>query len=286
MHEPSLRTSRLVIAGGFLAATAIGAAGFFIGRATSPSPDVPVVVVPVATPRPTEQPGILTRADILALASRAADAVASGNALPPDISGLAGRRFELSIPFGCEGPSPKESSAPLRWHHDAERQALRVHVSPTAWTTADWGLTDPAAMDRIGEGFWITRPWSSAETCPEDQIAGPEALPGVMPEQTLAVAQFNPGKGEGDGRRIPRSFDTVKRMASGQMDTARGFRMRLTGRVEKLPGEGPVRCIQPAGAEQRPVCIVAASFHELRIESAGAAGVLATWSLGQPAQAE
>lgn len=285
MHEPSLRTSRLVIAGGFLAVTAIGAAGFLIGRATSPSPAVPVVVVPVASPRPTEQPGILTRADILALASRAADAAASGNPLPPDISSLAGRRFELSIPFGCEGPS-KESNAPLRWHHDAERQALRVHVSPTAWTTADWGLTDPAAMDRIGEGFWITRPWSSAETCPEGQIAGPETLPEAMPEQTLAVVQFNPGKGEGDGRRIPRSFDTVKRMASGQMDTARGFRVRLTGRVEKLPGEGPVRCIQPAGAEQRPVCIVATSFHELRIESAGAAGVLATWSLGQPAQAE
>src|SRR5690606_37213928 len=116
-----------------LAAVAVGTAGFIIGRATMPEvpPSVVVATPPVAlvTPPAQQQLQILGRADIIAMADRAADATASGTALPQETTALVGRRFDLTIPFGCEGSSPKDSAAPMRWHYDADKQTLRINVS-------------------------------------------------------------------------------------------------------------------------------------------------------------
>lgn len=284
MQEPSLRTSRLVIAGGLVAAIALTAGGFLVGRATSPvsvQPDPAPTTAPVPAAPPAERPRVLKRADIIAAANRAADAYAAGRPLPAELDDLAGRRFELLIPFGCEGPSPPESIAALRWEYSLEEQTLRVNVAPTRWRAADWGLNaSEGPGSGGGEGFWITRPWTSSESCPPQRgsALAADAQPITLPGQTLAIAQFTPASPDPDQAR---TFDLVKRIALERSGPDQGFRVRLTGRIQARPFGTPVRCRQPAGAEQRPICVVTASFEELSVEMAASGEVLGTWPLSR-----
>jgi hypothetical protein len=222
---------------------------------------------------------------MIALASRAADAAASGVPMPKDVASLVGRRFELTIPFGCSGPAASDSNAPLRWRYDAASQALRIHVSSTVWQPADWGIAEPKEPGRIAEGFWISRPWTSSETCPalSGQAAAADAEPVTLPGQTLAIAEFRPA-GSGGRAQPSRSFDTVKRISPQELIAAHGFGLKLTGRIESLPNGMPVRCHQPAGGEQRPICVIAVSFGDLELANPGTIGSLATWSLDRAPQ--
>lgn len=294
MREPSLRTSRLAIAGGFLAAVAFGTAGFLVGRATDPPSPSPPPAMPQATvdaPASPSLSGVLGRRDLIDAANRAADAFASGEAMPPEITGLSGRRFELLIPFGCSGQAAEDSGSPLRWRYDEEERTLRVHVEATRWQMQEWEIVaaDPAAPNtavpdaaiQVVEGFWILRPWSSAETCGNGGVvsAAPDADPVSLPGQSLAIGQLVTGSQPGDEVLAPRSFDSVTRVAPEALDASGGFRVRLSGRIAEVANGAPVQCRQ-SSPEQRPVCLLGASFEELAVERAGA-GVLATWSLGE-----
>src|SRR3546814_14025542 len=55
MREPSVRASRLAIAGGAAATIVIGAVGFFLGRATYPPP-APITHVVIEAPAPRPPP--------------------------------------------------------------------------------------------------------------------------------------------------------------------------------------------------------------------------------------
>lgn len=306
MREPNLRTSRLAIAGGLVAALALAGGGFLLGRSTSPRPDsAPPPALQPARPSPAqpESPHILGRADLVALAAKAADAAASGQALP---TGLQGKRFELVLPFGCAGPAAADSAAPLRWRYDPAQQTLRVHVAPARWSLADWGLApdtggdgtsgegdtgaDAEAGEGAGqarlEGFWVERPWSSAETCPpvSPVPAASEGAPPLPSEQTLALAQWRSEPGRTDTARAGRAYDLVMRLAPDAAPGPKGLRIRLVGRVARLPDGGSLRCTQAAGPDQRPVCLLAVTLDEVRIENPADGAVLGTWaeSIVQP----
>lgn len=282
MHEPSLRTSRLAISGGLVAAIAIAGAGFFLGRTTSPRPAPPpapaVAPVLVAPPPPRiEAPRTIGRADIIGSADRAADALASGGPLPDSVAAIAGRRFELVLPFGCDGAAPEGSTASPRWSYDAAKGTLRIHAAPTAWEMADWDVAAPADAPGRLEGFWVSRPWSSSERCPQahGQPAAINGQPVTLPGQTLAVAEL----ATGERRRERRAYETVQRVPADRFDASQGFRLRLIGRIDRLPGGQPVRCVQPAGIEQRPICLVLIALDEIRIENPVGNETLATWSM-------
>src|SRR3546814_9299231 len=104
----------------------------------------------------------LERGDLNALSQLAADAFASGEAVPKAVAEATGRRFELLLPFGCGGPSEAESSLPMQWRYDEAGGTLRVSVKPMMWSKTDWNLGDRADIDEA-DGFWITRPWSRSE---------------------------------------------------------------------------------------------------------------------------
>ncbi|MBB5708117.1 hypothetical protein [Sphingopyxis panaciterrulae] len=287
MQEPSVRTSRLAIAGGFAAILVVGGGGFFLGRATAPArPAPPPVVVPAPAPAPVpETPKDLERGDLIALAQRAADAFASGEAVPKAVAEATGRRFELLLPFGCGGPSEAESSLPMQWRYDEAGGTLRVSVKPMMWSKTDWNLGDRADID-AAEGFWITRPWSSSGACP---LRAGQAFPrGVepltLPGQTLAIAQFFRSEADRDGRRNGRPFETVQRVAADKFDGSRGFRLRISGRIEAVADGGPIRCVQPAGAEQRPICVIGTRIDTVRLENPTSEDVLATWMIGRSAK--
>jgi hypothetical protein len=190
----------------------------------------------------------------------------------------------------------------LRWRYDAAQQTLRVHVAPAGWSLADWGLApdkggdgtsgegdtgvDARAGEAAGharlEGFWIERPWSSAETCPPVP-PGPAASEGASaplfpPEQTLALAQWRSEAGRTDTARAGRAYDLVKRLAPDAAPGPKGLRIRLIGRVARLPDGGSLRCTQAAGPGQRPVCLLAVTLDEVRIENPADEAVLGTWA--------
>ena len=285
MREPTPRTSRLAIAAGLLAMLAVGGLGFLLGRAgqpqaapaanqAAPAPD------PAPAP-PREEPRTFARADLVTMAAQAADAAASGAPVPDAVDEAAGRRFDLLLPFGCGGPAAGEGGAPLRWRYDEAEEVLRLHARPTSWTAADWDIGAATGIEAI-EGFWIARPWSSSGACPAGTgralVTGSE--PVTLPGQTLAVAQFLPGDARREARRGARPFELVRRLPRAALDASRGFRLRLLGRIGRVPGGGPVRCVQPAGIEQRPICVIAVTLDEVRIENAATGAVLATWPVG------
>src|SRR3546814_6063418 len=84
------------------------------------SSDVCSSDLPAPAPVPVpETPKDLERGDLIALAQRAADAFASGEAVPKAVAEATGRRFELLLPFGCGGPSEARSE-----EHTSELQSL------------------------------------------------------------------------------------------------------------------------------------------------------------------
>jgi hypothetical protein len=287
MQEPSLHSSRIALAAGLAALLIVGGAGFFLGRSTTeraPEPALPPAAAapkPAAEPEPEPQPNILGRADLIALAAAAADAAASGRALASDIRELEGRRFELRLPFGCNGPASPGSNAAMRWTYDAAESALRIHVAPFTWAANAWWTGDaPAGVEAV-EGFWITRPWTSSEECPAaHQPAATGAEPVTLPGQTLAIGRILSGEAR-EGQRAGNLYQAVMRVPENELDASRGFRLRVSGRIASVPGSGPLHCQQPAGPEQRPICLVAVTMDEVAIENPAKEEVLATWTVGQ-----
>ncbi|QNE32970.1 hypothetical protein F1C10_14275 [Sphingomonas sp. NBWT7] len=286
MNEPNLRNSRLALAGGLAIAVVVGGAGFLVGRGTSPR-EIEPAATPVATPPAVAQPTpslpdprdiIKTRADLIALASQAADAFASGRPLPGATADLAGQRFELRLPFGCRGPSDAGSDSAMRWRYDDDAKALRVHVSPVVWSSDDLRTsTDGSASDAMAEGFWIPRPWTASETCPpaQDSIAptGTDAV--TLPGQTVAIAQFSDSAGQ--RLRDGKPYESVVRAAPDEAPGNQGLQLRLRGRIGGTADRSPVSCRQPAGPEQRPICIIAVTFDDVAIDNPQTGKTLATW---------
>lgn len=285
MREPSLRTSRLAIAALLCGIAALAGAGFYLGRVTAPvrtaviSPNKPV---PRATPSPTNPTmQVMDRADILRLAALAADpgSDAAAGAADNSLSDAIGRRFELALPFGCAGPTPRDSTSPLRWSYDQNEEALRLHVEVMPWEADDWAVGD--AVDAI-EGFWISRPWSSSSGCPRRADGYPAAPANAESDRTLAIAQFFGASDRREALRSGRPFSLVQRIAKADFAAPAGFRLLLSGRIARVPGsESSAKCLQPGGSERRPVCVLAVELDEVRIENPVSGEVLANWPIGR-----
>lgn len=291
MEEPSPRSSRLALTGALVAAIAVGGAGFLLGRSTSERPPqevAPPVARPVPKPAPEPVSGVLGRADLIALAAAAADGAAAGLEPGPEIAQADGRRFELRLPFGCTGPAGEDSAGPMRWRYDSKAQALRISVDPVAWTAQDWWPTEVANGVEAIEGFWVERPWTSSEVCPNGgdrpAAAGTEAV--TLPGQTLALGQIFLADGGRGGRRDGKAYESVIRVAADRLDSAAGFRLRISGRIARAGNVGPIRCRQPAGPEQRPICLVGVVMDEVAVENPASGETLATWSLAGPNKPE
>lgn len=284
MNEPTPRTSRLALAGGIAAVIAIGGTGFLLGRKTAEPPAPPrTVVVAAPTPAPSPSPDVpegLDRAGLLALAAAAADAAAQGGKPGAVVTRAIGRRFSIVLPFGCSGQLADDDRTSTGWRYDPDTKALRVQVASNAWTPADW-WPDPSPGDvEAIEGFWISRPWSTSEACPPAATApaASDAEPVTLPGQTLALGQVFREGGARQGRRDAAPYVAVVRVEPDAVRAAAGFRVRLAGQIAALPDGSAVRCRQPGGAEQRPICLVGATFEDVVIENPTTGETLAHWS--------
>lgn len=288
MKEPTPRTSRLVLAGSTLAVGLLVGAGFVAGRrsvapATAPT-STPVVAARVVT-QPSPSPALpaqLDRAALLALVSAAADADAGDRPSPAEMTRATGRRFSIALPFGCAGPLGATDTTSTGWRYDADRGALRLQVASTHWVPQDWfGEDKPDGVEAV-EGFWVPRPWTSRDVCPS--AAAPAATAGVEPVtlagQSLAIGQVFSEGGARQDRRAGEPYVAVVRTAPDALRAGSGFRVRLTGQLTDLPGSGAVLCRQPGGPDQRPICLVGASFDEVAIENIATGEILARWPGG------
>jgi len=294
MHEPTPRTSRLVVAGSAAAIILLGGGGFLLGRSTVPSqpqPGAGPVHPPIAKkPSVPEAPAarILSRGNIIAIANAAADATSSGVQLPESAPVAEGSRFAVDLPFGCDGPTGEDSREAFQWRYDAKSSSLRVGVAPTVFDAGEWLDEPSSSVDNVMpaatrkeaiEGFWIARPWSSRGTCesglPTVAPLGIEAV--TLPGQTLGLAEIFTDEGSKSARRGGKPYESVRRMGEADLKIDQGLRVRLSGRIARFPDGSTVRCRQPAGKDQRPVCLVAVSFDDVAIENPSTKETIATW---------
>lgn len=227
------------------------------------------------TPAPAVTPP-LGRRELLEAVASAVDAFAAGSAGSPGNAELVGRRFEVRIPFGCYGASPEDGGAALRWQYDPEEEVLRISAAPEVWTSVPWIRSFAGETVEAVEGFWVTRPWSSAESCPTPEARSlvPPILP--VPSEAVGLAQFF----EAGASRVPRRggqpYQIVKTMPLEALQATEGFRLVLSGRIGALSNGQPVGCHSP-GAELRPVCLVAVEFDRVAIENPLSGDLLAEW---------
>ena len=294
MLEPTPRTSRLVVAGSAAAIVLLGGGGFLLGRSTAPLPPPPVASsepVRVAKKLPVpEAPAasILARSDMIAIANAAADATSSGARLPEMASAAEGLRFEVDLPFGCDGPVSEDSREAFQWRYDAKSSSLRVSVTPAVFDASEWleepsssvaNATPSANRKEAIEGFWIARPWSSRETCESGSLpVAPLGIDAVtLPGQTLGLAEVFSDDGARSARRGGKPYESVRQITETDLKIDQGLRVRLSGRIARFSDGSTVRCRQPAGKDQRPVCLVAVSFDDVAIENPSTKETIATW---------
>jgi hypothetical protein len=240
----------------------------------------------------------MNREQLLIATLRAASDFAAGTDDSKLQSSLSGKKFELRIRFGCEGPS-KDSADPYGWTFNEKTSALKVRAIP-ALSPKDATVKAVAgqAFETV-EGFWLRRPWLLAPVCPQKpepaptateegaaakshsakpEIPAEPAMPEPSPPQTVGIAQFFTDTGPRTMRRSGRPYE-----ATEKLDTAHppqgGFDLVLAGKLVALPNGRVIACTRPETGE-RPACLISVEFGKVAIERADTHEQLAQWGSG------
>ncbi|MBX9615216.1 MAG: hypothetical protein K2X25_06435 [Caulobacteraceae bacterium] len=263
----------------------LAASGLLLTACGRAEPDRPRVEVPppvVAPAAPLPVPVITTldrRALLDALRLAASNHAAGARSEGPDA--LVGKRFSVSLAFGCEGPQPVvegQAEGLARWSWAPERRAIRLSMTPGDWTRS--ALVDGTGWEAV-EGFWIARPWLEGPGCPAP-ITDPltsEQDP-ASPQTAGLAAVFETG-GSRLERRDGRAYAVSVRpdgAAEAVTPPPDGYRLRLQGRIGAFPDGRAIRC-RSAGPDQRPVCIAAVRLDRVAFEEAEGSS-LAEWRVG------
>lgn len=265
------------------------AAALLIGRPTKtpprPATATPTRVVPTEV-LPKAQPP-LYRGDLIKLGQKAASAFATGGALQNAGGDLAGRRFELRLPFGCTGAAREGAAVTSGWSYDPKKESLRAFVAPQGWSDTEWLRTaiGDGVVDRA-EGFVIERPWILEPACPRparmasveagpdeegqseaDTPAAPEEKTAPTPADKvpeLAVVELFTADAPRSAARGDRGYVAVVKRPPEKVDPNLWFTLVLSGRLATFPGGNSVRCWGDALAT-RPRCLLAVEIDHAAI---------------------
>lgn len=269
---------------GFVALLGVVAAGivsFPPAKAPSKVDDAPKPVIKVtpAIQLPAPLPN-LGREALLAAFATAADAASSGTPPPGENAKLVDRKFSIRLPFGCSGameePSGDGRSATWAgWSYNSKTKALKVRAGPEDFKNSPWiqDLVGEMPFEAV-EGFWIRRPWSSAQSCPAASNAG--AVPGDDHRETVAIAQFFSPASPRALRRGTRPYAFTTKLAEPIAPDG-GFGLVIEGRVAAYADGQPVHC-KIESADLRPICLMAVEFARVAIENA-AGEMLTEWRI-------
>lgn len=237
----------------------------------------PVVMAPKIPVIPAPPPP-LDRADLLAAAASAADAVASASALPPSNAALVGRSFILRIPFGCgeERKDEKEPQSWASWAFNPKSRALRLTARPAELADGPWvqPLADGMTFDAV-EGFWIQRPWTRADQCQAGRGAIADDIVSAA-TQRLAIAQFYSPEGSRTLRRGGRPYSSTVRLEAGRLPSPKGYQLQLEGKLSGFPDGQPVHCLQQDPAFE-PRCLIAVEFERVAFVEPGMDEPIVEW---------
>ncbi|HZW14668.1 MAG TPA: hypothetical protein VFF66_00290 [Brevundimonas sp.] len=255
-----------------VAAAAVGLLLASCDRDAKPVAPAPAPAIPAAGPlatAPLNPP--LDRQALLTAVAAAASNYAAGGA-PAAANPLVGRQFDISLAFGCEGaeapPADGAGDGLARWSWGPDRETIRLSLTPGDWTRS--ALIAGAGQDQweAVEGFWVSRPWMTADGCPSlraDPLASGPMAP--SPRTVGLAAVFETG-GSRLGRRNGRAYAHTIRQAGDAPLIAldAGYRVRLQGRIAAFPDGRAIRC-RAANPNQRPVCVAAVQLDRVAFET-------------------
>lgn len=246
--------------------------------------------IPIAAPEPP-----VDREQLLEDVLRAASDFATGGDSAAHQKDLEGKKFEVRIRFGCDGPQSGKLNGPFGWTFDEKTRALKVRATPLLSKKDD--SVGEIAGDRYEavEGFWIDQPWLLDAACPvqkteqSDTAATADAAkkpsppkqpqaPSPSSAHNVGIAQFFAPGGPRTQQRSGRPYETTKRLDEGDVPTG-GFDLVLTGRFDALPDGNFIACTASQSGG-RPTCVVSANFGTISIERADTHEVLAHWGTG------
>lgn len=225
----------------------------------------------------------LDRRELLSAVALAASNYAAGTAATT-ADPLVGRQFDIRLAFGCEGaeasPADGAGDGLARWSWGPDRETIRLSLTPGDWARS--ALIAGAGQDQweAVEGFWVSRPWMTADGCPSIR-ADPLASGPVAPSPpTIGLAAVFKTGGSRLGRRNGRAYTHTIRQAGDAPLIAldAGYRIRLQGRIAAFPDGRAIRC-RAANPNQRPVCVAAVQLDRVAFETA-TGGALSEWRTG------
>jgi hypothetical protein len=287
-REPRIRAWLALSVFTLLIGLLVGA-GLSASHKQNSAPAPPVALPPPPAPEPETakpaSPPVLKRADLLAAAARAAADYSAGQPYSGEQKTLAGRRFELVTPFGCEGPTPTLSLDPAQVAVDAKAKTLVFSAQPRDWSQTGWvkEIVGQGEAEAI-EGFWIPRPWQTGEGCPLVRPPAAGEPPPTLAPPSVGVVQL---LGDEDSRlasRADRPFRVVRKASDEELQSREvAAKFVLSGRLSAFPGGEVVRC-RSSSVDQWPVCLISVQLDRVAFLSP-ADEILAEWSLPAPAQA-
>ena len=266
-----------------LPVVAAAAASLLLASCDRDEPVAPAPAIPAAGPlatAPLNPP--LDRRALLSAIGQAAAEYATGAA--PAVGPLVGRQFDIRLAFGCEGAeaSPAEGAGDglARWSWGPDRETIRLSLTPGDWARsaliADAGQNPWEAV----EGFWVARPWMTADGCPSIPADPLASGPTAPSPPTIGLAAVFEAGGSRLGRRNGRAYTHTIRQAGDTPLIApdAGYGVRLQGRIAAFPGGRAIRC-RAAHPDQRPVCVAAVQLDRVAFETA-AGETLSEWRTG------
>lgn len=231
----------------------------------------------------------LTRADLLLAVMRAGSAAAVGGNDAAAQRGLADKRFELRLRFGCADAAI--AAAPGAAAFDPQARTVKLSFP------AELNLANPAFGTLLGqdveaiEGFWIRRPWLLEPACPLavaermptatlsnglPSVPSPPAEPLELPR--IGIAQIFTQSDARTHRREQRAYQATESLVVDEAPSRAGYDMVIEGRLRAFPTGHVIACA-PA-ADRPPTCMISARFDSVSIERADTGELVADWPSG------
>lgn len=239
----------------------------------------PAVEVPVAQPKTRVPPPPLQNLDRAALidaASLAASAFAAGDMTDAKFRQFAGRRFELVLPFACNGPIAREEKLDRGWSYDSENGNFQLVfpsniVLPLVDEAQSVDDTEPAT--RFAKSFWIERDWLRQGVCP--RIPDTSVMTGTAEAPSLAIAEIADEESPRADDRDGQPYRVSKRLTAEQLPDKQGLRVVITGRLASSP-KLPFQC-KSVHPDRRPICVILGRFDRLQITNASGSETYGEW---------
>ena len=235
--------------------------------APQPAPARPAAESPAAPPL---YPALDRAGLLLSAVGQAAADYAAGGA--PVAAPLVGRQFDIRLAFGCEGaetpPADGAGDGLARWSWGPDRETIRLSLTPGDWARSALIAGAGGNQWEAVEGFWVDRPWMTADGCPSIRADPLASGPGTSAPPTVGLAAVFETGGSRLGRRNGRAYTHTIRQAGDAPLIAldAGYRVRLQGRVAAFPDGRAIRC-RAANPDQRPVCVAAVQLDRVAFET-------------------